>query len=100
MRTESDLGTKGDLYTGAIRFKLIGDNSDIQEIRVSPGDAHGGADQQIIEDLMECTGKSLPASCFRGDELFPSIITALGLEQAKQKGTVVDLEPQWKQLGL
>ena len=32
--------------------------------------------------------------------MFPSIITTLAIEQSKQKGTIIDLEPQWKQLGI
>ena len=39
-------------------------------------------------------------ACFEGEELFPSIITTLGIEKAKQEQTIIDLEPNWKKLGL
>jgi len=89
---------EGDLHTGIIRFKLIGDHGGpMSEIRVSPGDAHGGADQTMMEDLIESVAL---ADCFQAEELFPSAITALGVEQAKKSGAVVNLEDQWKLLGL
>ena len=87
----------GDLQTGVIRFKLIGDQEPMNEIRVSPGDAHGGADKTMMEDLIESVSL---AECFPAEELFPSAITALGVEQAKKSGAVVNLEEQWKLLGL
>jgi len=93
---------EGDLYTGIIRFKLIGDNGGVSEIRVSPGDSHGGADQQTMENLMDLT-RNLPVdetSLFKGEEIFPSVIATLGFEQAKQSGSIVNLEAQWKQLGV
>lgn len=82
-----------------IRYKTIGDRYEMNEIQVTPGLAHGGGDQQLMEDLIDST-RNLPANCFDGEEIFPSIITVLGIDQAKEKGTIIDLEPQWKRLGI
>jgi len=91
---------EGDLYTGLIRYKTIDNYSDIKIVKVSPGASHGGSDSAMMEDLMNRAMKKITASnCCEGEEIFLSVVAALGIDQAK-KGVVVDLEPYWKQLGL
>ena len=92
----------GDLHTGIIRFKLIGDHGAISEIRVSPGESHGGADRQTMETLMDLTHQQPVDDTifFKAEDIFPSVIATLGFEQSKQTGSIVNLEEQWKQLGV
>lgn len=61
--------------------------------------AHGGSDQQIMDDLIDLT-RNKPATCYEGEELFPSIITVLGIDQSKDEEKIIDLEPNWKKLGI
>lgn len=85
----------GDLYSGILRFKCVGD-SETTIIQLTPGLVHVGGDEQIMKELVDGVGDA----CFEGEELFPSIITTLGIEKAKQEQTIIDLEPNWKKLGL
>lgn len=82
-----------------IRFKTIGDQFDFNVIQVTPGLAHGGGDQQIMEDLIDLT-RNRPTNCFDGEELFPSIVTVIGIDQSKKEGKTIDLESNWKKLGI
>ena len=86
------------MHTGIIKYRSIGDD-EIHEVQVTPGVIHAGSDQAIMDEFMECAfGK--PNNCNSGEELFPSIFTVLALDQSREKQSIVDLEPCWKDLGV
>lgn len=87
----------GDLYTGLIRYKFVGEDS-FETIQVSPGDAHGGSDHRLIEGFMLCALHGDTEFCSSGQELFTSIATALAITESKRTCKVIEMEKFWNQL--
>lgn len=85
-----------ELYSGSIRYKLLGSDK-VTEISFA-GDGHGGGDSYIMKELYEtmCTG-ALPKCS--GNEGLQSAVFALALDESARTGAVVDLEPVWRSLG-
>jgi len=93
-------GTEGtmiaELYTGELHVRRIGEES----VRVfqMTGGGHAGGDEIIMKEFYEtmATGKEPRSS---GNEGLESAVTAIAIEDAKDKMQVLDLEPIWKKLG-
>ena len=84
-----------ELYKGILKYQLMGDK---MEYSLDFGsDGHGGGDEVIMKELYEtmCTG-TLPKCS--GSEGLESAVFALALDEAAEKGTVIDLEPVWDSL--
>ena len=61
-------------------------------------DGHGGGDNYIMKELFETMTAGVEPKC-SGSEGLESAILALGIDKAARTGSIVDLEPVWKQLG-
>lgn len=85
-----------DLYKMQIRYKNIADEN--ETVLNFDGDFHGGGDAVIMKELFDTMQNGTAPSC-SGNEGLESAVFALALDQAAQKGAVVDLEPVWKSLG-
>ncbi|MBE6378583.1 MAG: Gfo/Idh/MocA family oxidoreductase [Lentisphaerae bacterium] len=84
-----------ELYKGILKYQLMNDK---MEYSLDFGsDGHGGGDEVIMKELYEvmCTGEKPKCS---GSEGLESAVFALALDEAAEKGTMVDLEPVWKKL--
>ena len=84
-----------ELYSGKLTLRTLGDEG---ETTISfSGDGHGGGDAFIMKELYEtmCIGAAPKCS---GDEGLESAVLALALDEAAEKGTIIDLEPIWKKL--
>ncbi|OGV50810.1 MAG: hypothetical protein A2X49_16290 [Lentisphaerae bacterium GWF2_52_8] len=95
-------GTEGnivaELYTNTLRAKRL-DSDYVQSYDSCGGDMHGGGDRIIMEELYDCMKKNTAPKC-GGEEGLRGSVTALGIDQARVEGRVVDLEPVWRKLGV
>lgn len=94
-------GTKGtieaDLIKEKIKWQIIGE--DEQEMKLKTWGLHGGGDIRIIEDLVKCmVENSSPKTS--GEQGFISAIICLGLDEARQKNQIIDLEPIWNKFDI
>lgn len=91
-------GTEGtliaELYSGVLTGKRIGGELETFEL---PGGGHGGGDAVQLAELYETMTEGVPPKC-SGDEGLESAVVALGIEDAKDRGQVLDMEPIWKKL--
>lgn len=95
-------GTKGtieaDLVTEKIKYQIIGEYEEKKLKLVTKG-LHGGGDIRIIEDLVKCMVKnSTPKTT--GEQGFVSAIICLGIDEARRKNEIVNLEPIWKRFDI
>ena len=84
-----------ELYNRLLRYKNIADDT---EYRVNfTGDGHGGGDDHIMKELYAtmCTGELPKCS---GNEGLISAVFALALDKAAETGSVIDIEPIWKNM--
>ena len=85
-----------ELYSGTLEYKQIGDK-EVTKVALT-GDGHGGGDDYIMKELYDTMVNGTAPKC-SGQEGLESAVVALGLDQAARSGSVVDMEPIWKQLG-
>jgi predicted dehydrogenase len=85
-----------ELYAGTLEYKKIGDK-EVTKVAVA-GDGHGGGDDYIMKELYDTMTNGTAPKC-SGQEGLESAVVALGLDQAAKSGSVVDMEPIWRQLG-
>ncbi len=94
-------GTEGtiiaELYSGIVKAKRI-DQEKIRIYDFSKGDGHGGGDAHIMKELYDTMANGTAPKC-SGDEGLESAVVALAIEEAKDRGTVFDLESVWSKLG-
>ena len=78
-----------------LTYRTLGDEGETS-IKFS-GDGHGGGDGFIMKELYEtmCSGTAPKCS---GNEGLESAVFAIALDEAAEKGTMIDLEPVWKKL--
>lgn len=84
-----------ELYNRLLRYKNIANDT---EYRVNfTGDGHGGGDDHIMKELYAtmCTGELPKCS---GNEGLISAVFALALDKAAETGSVIDIEPIWKNM--
>jgi len=86
-----------ELYTGVVRAKRIG--KDEPELRFDiTGEGHAGGDQVIMKELLDSMLTGSAPKC-GGDEGLESAVAALAIDEARLKGSTLDLEPIWRRLG-
>ncbi len=87
-----------DLRKNELAIRRIGAEENL-DVNIAPEGrgGHGGTDGLIIDDLVRCmTAGADPAiSAMAG---ITSAITCLAIDEARQTGRVVDLEPYWQRL--
>ncbi len=94
-------GTEGtiraDITAGSIEVARIGFNEKLRKVKVSTKGSHGGGDDVLARDLC--------ASMLQGhvpttglDEGLASAFTCFGIDEAMNKGVVVDMAKYWKRI--
>jgi hypothetical protein len=86
-----------ELYSRALRYKLVGDEGETI-INFGADGGHGGGDAYIMKELYETMSEGVEPKC-SGNEGLESAVVALVLDQAAQTNQMIDLEPIWKKLG-
>ncbi len=91
-------GTRGtiraDVLTGTIEYTPVGWRSDSETIRPISGNDHGGAEEPMARDILACMfdGKPMPTTAEDG---VAASFTCLGIEEARNTNTVVDMKSYW-----
>lgn len=85
-----------EVYSGLLTWQRLGESRPHQ-LNMKDG-LHGGGDRVIMKELLETMLKGTEPAC-SGDEGLESAVVALALDEAIESGSVVDLEPLWKELG-
>jgi predicted dehydrogenase len=94
-------GTKGtiraDVLTGRLEYTPVGWESKTESVRPIAGDDHGGAEEPMARDIVDCMlrGKPMPTTVAEG---LRASFTCFGIEEARETGTVVDMRSYWKDL--
>ncbi len=83
-----------ELYSGVLKAKRLDGELEVFEL---PGGGHGGGDGVQEVELYDTMLNGVPPKC-SGDEGLESAVVALGIEDAKDRGEVLDMEPIWKAL--
>lgn len=97
------LGTEGairaDLGTGLIESKRIGFETEKGEESSSAPGGHGGGDEILVKELAESMLKGVTPTVGM-EEGLQAAVTCFAIDQAADRGEVVDLGPFWKFVGL
>jgi predicted dehydrogenase len=97
------LGTEGalraDLRTAKIEVARIGFDEKIEEVSVEVPDGHGGGDAVLALELLDSMLKGIAPSVGLMEGLH-SAITCFAIDDAMEKGTVVDLASYWEKAGI
>jgi len=88
-----------DLLKGRIKYQLIGPESKVEKIDFGERGMHGGADEMILDDLMESMQEGTHPKA-GGEEGFQSALVCLAIDQARLENKVVEMEEIWKQFGV
>ena len=86
-----------ELYNKEIKYRFVGDDEE-HKITFKSADGHGGGDAYIMKELFETMTTGAAPKC-SGSEGLESAVLALAIDKAARTGSIVDLEPVWKQLG-
>jgi hypothetical protein len=86
-----------ELYDRTLKYRLLGSDEE-NTLIFKNSDGHGGGDNYIMKELFETMTAGVEPKC-SGSEGLESAILALGIDKAARTGSIVDLEPVWKQLG-
>ncbi len=97
------LGTEGairaDLTAGVIQSKRIGFDTRIENHAVDTVDGHGGGDDVLTRELANSMLNGAPPSVDL-DDGFKSAVTCFAIDDAMNRGQVVDVMPYWRAAGL
>ena len=86
-----------ELYNKEIKYRFLGDDEE-HKITFKSADGHGGGDAYIMKELFATMTTGAEPKC-SGSEGLESAVLALAIDKAARTGSIVDLEPVWKQLG-
>ena len=86
-----------ELYNREIRYRFLGEDEE-HRITYKSADGHGGGDAYILKELVHTMTTGEAPKC-SGSEGLESAVLALAIDRAARTGSIVDLEPVWKQLG-
>ncbi len=86
-----------ELYSGTIRARRIGKDEPELLFKVT-GEGHAGGDEVIMRELLDSMLNGSAPKC-GGDEGLESAVTALAIDEARVKGSMLDMEGIWRKLG-
>ena len=94
-------GTEGsmrlDAYSGELEVGRIGWEKTISLHKTIAGSGHAGGDELMAKELAEVLAESrTPAAGFT--EGIRSLVVANAVDEAMDKGAVIDMRPQWKRV--
>ncbi len=97
------LGSEGairaNLSTGAIETKRIGFDTGAVDVSSSAQGGHGGGDEILVKELADSMLNDVIPSVGMEDGL-RAAVTCFAIDQAMDKGEVVDLGPFWDYVGI
>ena len=98
----------GDLCSGIIKYKPIGigTENEMRTVNVSPNSLRSNCDSHLASEFVQVSVKGYKPTNLQvednypcnGLDIFPSLVTILGIDQSREKNSVIDLEEYWKQL--
>jgi len=88
---------RGNVLTGTLEYTPVGWESETETVRPIEGDDHGGAEEPMARDIVNCmlNGVSMPTTMKDGVQ---ASFTCLGMEESRETGTIVDMNGYWQQL--
>jgi len=90
---------RADVIPGVIELRRLGYDVETERLDTGAKGGHGGGDEVMHQELVDAIVKGVvPESGI--DEGLKSAITAFGIDQAMQSGSVVDMDPLWKKAGI
>jgi len=97
------LGTEGairaNVLTGDIEIQRIGFDTQIEKVPACASGGHGGGDEILAKEVADTMLKGAPPTVSL-DAGLSSAIVCFAVDEATEKGTVVDVRPMWKKAGL
>ncbi len=85
---------RGNVLTGTLEYTPVGWESETETVRPIEGDDHGGAELPMARDIVACMLQGTPMPTTLEDGLRSSL-TCLGIEEARETGTVVAMNRYW-----
>ena len=96
------LGSEGalraDLYAGTIQTRRIGFDTVIENHSVDVVDGHGGGDEQLVRELADSMLHGTPPTVGLAEGV-TSAVTCFAIDDAMNRGQVVDVGPYWSAIG-
>jgi len=86
-----------ELYTGILQYKSLEDEA-VQMITLVGG-GHGDGDYHIMKELHDSMTHGTIPVC-GGEEGLLSAVVGITIDEAREKGSIVDLSDIWKSLGV
>ncbi len=97
------LGTEGtlraDVLAGTIQLKRIGFDTHLEDFSTTSRGGHGGGDQILAKELADSMLNQRPPSVGLMEGL-ESAVTCFAIDEAMDRGTVIDAGVYWRQLQL
>ena len=97
------LGSEGalraDLYAGTIQTKRVGFETVLENHSVDVQDGHGGGDETLVRELADSMLHGAIPSVGLTEGL-TSAVTCFAIDDAMNRGQVVDVAPYWRAVGM
>ncbi len=97
------IGTEGairaDVLTGEIHIKRIGFDTQMEDMSTGAKGIHGDGDEVLVKELSESMLNQIPPSVGLIEGL-TSAVTCFAIDDAMDKGIVVDMDPYWDKVGV
>ncbi len=97
------IGTEGairaDVLTGEIHIKRIGFDTQMEDMSTGAKGIHGDGDEVLVKELSESMLNQTPPSVGLIEGL-TSAVTCFAIDDAMDKGIVVDMDPYWDKVGV
>lgn len=94
--TEGTLIT--EFYSSKLKFRRVGCEEPLQTLTFTGAELHGGGDSRIMQSLYDSMTKGSEPQC-SGNEGLESSVVALSIDKAREKNTILNMEPIWEKLG-
>jgi predicted dehydrogenase len=88
---------RGNVLTGTLEYTPVGWEPKTETVRPIEGDDHGGAEEPMAQDVLDCMLRGAPTPTTLEDGLRASF-TCFGIEEAREKKQVVDMSSYWEDL--
>ncbi len=88
---------RGNVLTGTLEYTPVGWDAKTETIRPIAGDDHGGAEEPMAQDVLDCMLRGAPTPTTLEDGLRASF-TCFGIEEARETGAVINMHPYWVDL--
>ena len=95
----SEGSLRADVLTGSIELQRYGWDSQIERRDTIDGSGHGGGDEVLLQGLHDAMLRGVDPKVGMLTGL-TSAVTAFAVDDAMERGAVVDLEPYWAAVGM